>query len=86
MLILALYIFIFLLAVDLLNSNFYIADFHRLKLRNWLGLVDISNEVVSDVHFIDELLVEFKVFDLFECRPCFWVLAKHADAEVLEVL
>jgi len=86
MLVLALYIFIFLLAVDLLNSNFYIADFYSLLLRNWLGLVDISNEVVSNVVFIDELLVEFQVFDLFECRPCFWILAKHADAEVLEVL
>ena len=85
MLILVLYIFIFLLAVNLLNSNFYIADLHW-TLRNWLCLVDISNEVVSDVLFIDELLVEFQVFDLFESRPCFWVLAKHFDAEVLEVL
>ena len=85
MLILVLYIFIFLLAVNLLNSNFYIADLHR-TLRNWLCLVDISNEVVSDVLFIDELLVEFQVFDLFKSRPCFWVLAKHFDAEVLEVL
>jgi len=31
-------------------------------------------------------LVKLKVLNLFECRPLLWVLAKHADAQVLEVL
>lgn len=48
--------------------------------------INLSNEIASNVLFIDELLVEIEVFDLIEGRPFFWGHAKHFEAEVLEVL
>jgi len=56
-------------------------------LARWFCLVDFSNEVVSDVlFFFDGLFEEMELFDLFEGRPCFWVLADHFDEELLKVL
>jgi len=76
---------IFLLTIDLFNGNFYFIYFH-LRLANFLGSINLSYQETSDIFFVDELLVEFCIFYLFEGRPFLWVVAKHFHTQVLEVL
>lgn len=68
------------------NCDFYVINFLLAFLDLRFNVEDLLEEVASDIFFIDILLVEIEVLDLFESGPFVWVEAEHLQAEVFEVL